>query len=280
MGGSRDYVTLPRMLSRYLALWNLRPDGEPILTPCGQLLPVLHGSMPLMLKIFLNDEEKLGGVLLEWWNGDGAAKVVHRDHAACLMERAPGTETLRRLVQSGQDDDACRILCRVGVRLHGVRSSACPDLPPLESWFGALESVAVHGGMFAQCAGTARSLLAEPQDIGVLHGDLHHNNVLEFGERGWLAIDPKGVVGERGSDFANIFLNPHLAVLDRPVATDPVVFRRRLEIVVLAASLVPDRLLQWIIAWAGLSAAWKIQDGAEKDIDWRIVELAAAERQA
>jgi aminoglycoside/hydroxyurea antibiotic resistance kinase len=42
----------------------------------------------------------------------------------------------------------------------------------------------------------------------VLHGDLHHGNVLDFGLRGWLAIDPKGLLGERGFDFANIFTNP------------------------------------------------------------------------
>ena len=41
-----------------------------------------------------------------------------------------------------------------------------------------------------------RALLALPQDVGVLHGDLHHGNVLDFGD-GWRAIDPKGLVGER-----------------------------------------------------------------------------------
>jgi streptomycin 6-kinase len=51
-------------------------------------------------------------------------------------------------------------------------------------------------------------LLAEPREVGVLHGDLHHGNVLDFGVRGWLAIDPKGLLGERGFDFANIFTNP------------------------------------------------------------------------
>ena len=70
----------------------------------------------------------------------------------------------------------------------------------------------------------------------MLHGDLHHDNVLDFGERGWLAIDPKRLLGERGFDFANIFTNPDLADPTRPVATEPGRFGRRLEVIAEAAA--------------------------------------------
>jgi streptomycin 6-kinase len=87
-----------------------------------------------------------------------------------------------------------------------------PGLAPLSHWFRELQpAAATHGGILVRCAETAQALLAEPRDIGVLHGDLHHGNVLDFGVRGWLAIDPKGHLGERGFDFANIFSNPDLA---------------------------------------------------------------------
>ena len=52
-------------------------------------------------------------------------------------------------------------------------------------------AAASHGGILVRCAQTARALLAQPREVGVLHGDLHHGNVLDFGVRGWLAIDPK-----------------------------------------------------------------------------------------
>ena len=97
-------------------------------------------------------------------------------------------------------------------------------------------------------------MLATTRDV-VLHGDLHHDNVLDFGERGWLAIDPT-YLGERGFDFANIFTNPDLADPARPVATGPDRFARRLEVVAEAAELDRPRLLRWILAWTGLSAAW------------------------
>ena len=63
--------------------------------------------------------------------------------------------------------------------------------------------------MAASCArwqATAQALLADAaRGRASLHGDLHHDNVLDFGPRGWLAIDPHGLLGERGFDFANIF---------------------------------------------------------------------------
>ena len=121
-------------------------------------------------------------------------------------------------------------------------------------------------------------LLANPREQVVLHGDLHHDNVLDFGPRGWLAIDPHGLVGERGFEFANIFTNPDLSDPSQPVATQPERFHRRLVVVAEAAGLERCRLLQWILAWTGLSAAWFL---AEKDplaeVDLRVAALAAAE---
>lgn len=121
-------------------------------------------------------------------------------------------------------------------------------------------------------------LLADPRDRMVLHGDLHHDNVLDFGPRGWCAIDPHGLIGERGFDFANIFTNPDLSDPSRPVATEPGRFARRLDVVAEAAELDRQRLLQWILAWTGLSSAWFLEDSDPlARIDLQIAELAAAE---
>ncbi|KYF90043.1 hypothetical protein BE20_44750 [Sorangium cellulosum] len=77
--------------------------------------------------------------------------------------------------------------------------------------------------------------------------------------------------------FANLFTNPDLADPTRPVATEPGRFARRLEIVAHAAGLERTRLLRWILAWTGLSAAWFLGDGDSPDIDLRVAELSAAE---
>src|SRR3546814_3749922 len=87
------------------------------------------------------------------------------------------------------------------MRISDWSSDVCSSdlLVPLAHWFRALNpAAATHGGILARCAATARALLAESRGTGVLHGDIHHDNVLDFGPRGWLAIDPKRLVGERG----------------------------------------------------------------------------------
>jgi streptomycin 6-kinase len=231
-----------------------------------------------MLKLATEEEERFGGLLMEWWNGDGAARVLARDDNALLLERAEGTASLADMARNGRDDEACRVLCTVAARLHAPRPEPLPELIPLQYWFRELEDASVtHGGILVRCAETARALLAEPREVGVLHGDLHHDNVLDFGVRGWLAIDPKRLVGERGFDFANIFTNPDLADPTRPVATEPGRFARRLEVVAEAARLERGRLLRWVLAWTGLSAAWFFSDGDSAATDLRVAELAAAE---
>lgn len=175
-------------------------------------------------------------------------------------------------------DEACRKLCAVAARLHAPRAKPIVELIPLSRWFRELEPAAAnHGGILTRCAETACALLAEPRDVAVLHGDLHHGNVLDFGARGWLAIDPKGLIGERGFDFANIFTNPDLDCPTRPFAIRPDRFLRRLDIVTGAAKLERKRLLRWILAWTGLSAAWFLGDGDPAAVDLQIAELAAAE---
>lgn len=232
-----------------------------------------------MLRLAANeDDERLGASVMQWWNGEGAARVLARDDKAVLQERAEGSASLAPMSRSGRDDEACLILCAVATRLHGHRSDPPLNLMPLVSLFRDLEPAAAkHGGFLVQSAEAARRLLTEPRDVRVLHGDLHHNNVLDFGDRGWLAIDPRHVVGERGFDYANIFTNPDLDHPQWPVATDPARFARRLEIVTDAAKIKRTRMLQWILAWTGLSAAWLLQDGSPVEIDRRIAELALAE---
>lgn len=267
------------MFQIYLDRWGLFLDGEPIATPAAHLLPVSQGGEPAMLKLSHGEDERRGGALMEWWDGDGAARVLARDAEALLLERATGKASLAAMARAGQDDEACRILCAVAARLREKTSEPRPELIPLEHWFRELEPAAsAHGGILARCAQAARDLLANPREVGVLHGDLHHDNVLDFGARGWLAIDPKGLVGERGFDLANIFTNPDLGDPSRPVATEASRFARRLEVVTRAAGLERGRLLHWIMAWTGLSAAWFLSDADRRAaIALRIAELAACE---
>jgi streptomycin 6-kinase len=179
------------MFDRYLKRWNLTRDGVPIVTHSSDLLPVQQDGRLAMLKIAREAEERRGAGLMTWWDGAGAARVLAHDGDAVLLERATGHRSLKDVVHDGADDEASRILCDVAARLHAPRNRPLPDLIPLSAWFAELEPAAArHGGILARAAEAARGLLNDPRETAVLHGDLHHGNVLDFDERGWLAIDP------------------------------------------------------------------------------------------
>jgi streptomycin 6-kinase len=226
-----------------------------------------------MLKVAVVCEEKVGARLMQWWGGRGAARVLAYDDDGILLERARVAPSLVQLVHSGYDDEASLIICETVAALHAPRLAAPPPLVPLDHWFDALRPTAkTHGGILQVAASVAAGLLAERRDVSMLHGDIHHGNILNFGPRGWLAIDPKGLIGERAFDYANLFCNPDDNVVTRPDRPT-----RQLGVVACAAGLDARRLLAWVVAWAALSAAFLLQDGLSPEQPLWMTELAAAE---
>ncbi|MBB3390130.1 streptomycin 6-kinase [Rhizobium sp. BK275] len=262
------------MFSPYLERWSLTSDGEPIITHSSRLLPVIWQDKPAMLKVATDSSERDGALLMKWWDGDGAARVYAHEGDAVLLERATDKYSLLNMALNGEDDEASRIMVRTAARLHAPRPTPLHDSPTLERWFRSLEPAAhTYGGTFVDCWKIASNLLAAPQQLSILHGDIHHRNILDFGDRGWLAIDPKRIYGERGYDFANIFANE-----DLPTVTDPERLQRQLPIVSKEADIEPARLLKWIVAYSGLSAAWFLEDddhaSAEKPLTVARIALA------
>lgn len=256
---------------KHLQCWNLTPDGNPISTHSSDLLPVIYQDQKAMLKIAKSLEEERGNALLAWWNGQGAAPVFLHEGPTILMERAMGQKSLIQMAKNNQDDQATEIICAVVQKLHGLKNqNSQPFLTPLSDYFRALGPAASqHDGVLIQAHQTAQELLKTPINSVILHGDIHHGNILDFCDKGWLAIDPKGLVGESYFDFANLFLNP-----DFEVATRPGRLETQLNLVCKMADLDRNRLLKWILAYAGLSAAWHLEDGTDPKLALTIAEIA------
>jgi streptomycin 6-kinase len=115
------------MLESYLQKWGLIPAGEPIVTHTSQLLPVLSQGQPAMLKVTDDADEKHGHLLMRWWAGEGAARVLAFDDSAILLDRATGPRSLVTLANEGSDAEATRIICDVARQLHARRGA----LPPV-----------------------------------------------------------------------------------------------------------------------------------------------------
>jgi streptomycin 6-kinase len=157
------------MFDEYLKRWALTPDGQPIVTRASRLLPVLSGDVPAMLKVALLDEERIGGLLMQWWSGYGAARIIAHDESVILMERAANDASLADIARN-RDDDASRIICTVLAQLHTPRGRAPAALVALAEWFEPLRTAAeARGGLFSIAASTASDLLSSQQDIVVLH---------------------------------------------------------------------------------------------------------------
>lgn len=269
-----DLPDAMRYFEPWLDHWGLEPDGPPTATRTGRFLPVLYRSRPAMLKVVTEPEERDGARVLTWWAGEGAVTVFDYYHDAVLLERATGPGSLAALARQGGDLEATRVLCRVAATLHAKDPADRPAaVVPLERWFAALWPAArSHGGVLATGAEVATRLLADQRDSVVLHGDLHHDNVLDFGARGWLAIDPKGLYGERTFDYVNLLRNP-----GDDIALAPGRFQAQVDCIVYEARLDRTRLLEWTLAFTCLSAAWYLGDGDEPVTDLAIAGLAVTE---
>ena len=242
----------------WLRRWRLRPVGDQVTTASSTLMPVLTElGEPAMLKLAHTEEEVRGADLLAALDGHGAARVLRRNGVAILLERATGGHDLVRMAEGDEDDAATRIICDAGDRIHRASADVLgsddqPELIDLPTWFRHLFANADTLGAFhRRAADLATALLVDPREPVVLHGDLHHGNVLDFGERGWLAIDPKGLFGEAAFDFCNVLCNP-----SHEHALVPGRLERQFAVVVASTGVERGRFADWLVAWSALSSTW------------------------
>ena len=195
---------------------------------CSKLWRVTASNgKPAVLKILSEQgliDEKLGAPLLKYYGGQGAVELYESDSDGhSLIEYAGGRDLLHAMkygVVLGKpisDDEATDIIAETVLKLHAPRKAEAPkELISLKERFAPLFSRAAQDrndnltSVFTHAADLAQYLLgAQTRNDIPLHGDLHHENILYAGQdRGWLAIDPKGLMGEPAYEVANIFCNP------------------------------------------------------------------------
>jgi streptomycin 6-kinase len=232
-----------------LRAWGARPTGETWDTPSSVLAAGVRDGVPVVAKVARVDEERRGGRLMAWWSAHGGLPVLAQDGDAVLLERADGTRDLATWATTGRDDEATAVLVDTALARHAMPAPpASVGLVPLRTWFRDLVDEPQPDPLLDRAASLARDLLGRHGPEAVLHGDVHHGNVLDLGDR-WAAIDPKGLVGHPVFDLANLFCNPAEEVaLGRLDA--------RLDLVADRAAIDRGLLASWVAAWCGLSVAW------------------------
>jgi streptomycin 6-kinase len=224
-----------------------------------------------------NGDEWHSGDVLRAFGGRGTVGLLDCAPGALLMERLiPGT-SLVTLVESGGDNDATDIIASV---IDSMAPAAAPSTcPTVRDWGRGFDWYVTSGDSQISKAlvDRAKNIFADLEvseaNVRLLHGDLQHSNVLFDSERGWLAIDPKGVIGELEYEIGAALRNPRGT---HELVGDPVVLQRRLDRYVATLKLDRRRTLGWAFAQAVLSMIWTVEDSAVLPLDDPSRRLAGA----
>ena len=208
-----------------------------------------------------------GARYLAWRDGDGAIRLIAEHERMMLLEHA-GERMLTAEIAAAGDAAATRIAA--DLMAHLLAPGRVPDagvFQPLRLRFAGLfakadaDRKAGRPGPYGEAAALAERLTAAPARIVPLHGDVHHENILK-GPRGWLIIDPVGLIGDPAYDAANLFSNP----LDRDdLCLSPERIAGMAAILGQSLGIAPRHLLDHGFAHACLSAAWHAEDGSDEE---------------
>lgn len=249
-------------LRAYAARWDVSTDEEILETASSLIAFGRRDDAPVALKIVkrAGDEWKSGEVVRAF-GGRGMVRALEFDDGAMLLERLTPGHSLVEVVVRGDDDGAASILADVMREL--LPDSAPEGTSTVEDWAGSFEKYRSSGdrqippSLVDDGRRVYLELCATQTSRRLLHGDLQHTNILLDARRGWIAIDPKGVIGEREFEVGPLFRNP---VQTPHVFSELASVERRLGIVCARAGLSYDRALRWVFAEAVLSAIWGVED--------------------
>lgn len=235
-------------------------------------------TQPVVLKVIRNrGDEWHAGEILSAFEGKGVVRVYDSIGGAILLERLNPGRSLASIALNGGDDRATEILADV-IGKMSPRSPA-NAVPTVHEWSKGFERHAASGNaqipkhLLLEAHRVYSRLCGSQSRMRLLHGDLHHDNVLFDSERGWLAIDPKGVIGELEYEVGAALRNPY----ERPeLFADASTIEKRVERFARELSLDATRTLAWGFAQAVLSAIWAVEDGFPVEPDHPWIALANA----
>jgi len=235
---------------------------------------VRSDGVPVVLKLAVPDASLIAEEqVLRWYDGSGAVRVLQSDPArgALLLEHIEPGHSLVRKVQNGRDDEATLALAGVMGRMWRVANgdAAQPELRDIAQDTAAFPELgdryaggtgSIPSALVDRAQNLAAELLRSPSEQVLLHADLHHGNVLRSEERGWLAIDPKGRIGEPECEVAALLRNPLPELAREPNLRKRL--ERRIDILQEVLQLRRERMLAWAFVLTAVSLCWQLEDHA------------------
>lgn len=221
--------------------------------------------------------------MLRHFNGRGAVRLIEADADAgiFLMERLKPGAVLTEIASEARDDEATRAAAGVMRALWTPAPAADGSLPTVQDWAAGLAHCRAYFAgsagpfpvaLFEEAESLSAALLGSMSEPVLLHGDLHHDNIVSAEREPWLAIDPKGLIGEPAYEVGALLRN---LWTDRHEISDPRrLLQRRVDILSDELGIDRGRIRGWAVAQAVLSAWWGIEDG---DDGWATVAIPIAQ---
>jgi streptomycin 6-kinase len=260
---------LPVLVAEVSEAWDL--DVAPPFEPGGNISWVAPARRrgdraELVLKVQLpHPESDPEARALAAWGGKGAVRLEAHDpeRRALLLERCdPGSPL-------GDEVDRRRALDAGLAIARALHDAPAPDGLPtltevLSAWAGSVEprralAPEVDDETWDLVLHTMRSRTPGSSEV-LLHGDLNPTNVLRS-QRGWLAIDPKPMIGDPAYDGARLVLQMPPDEGPDPVAS----LGERIDRAAVALRCRPDRLATWCAVAIIAGGTFAITTGDEPE---------------
>jgi streptomycin 6-kinase len=276
--GEKWLADLPEIIARIAEKWSLEMENHfqnlsfHYVAPC-----VRSDGTKAVLKIGFPEENSIiysEAKILKILDGKGAVKLLNFDKNFCaiLLERLLPGENLIRICKE-DDERATAIAIELMKKfLHPAPTGS--GFPTLREWTKGL-SEAKNAPFPQEIIDRARNyfdeLIGSSKQNFLLHGDLHHENILSAQRDSFLAIDPKGIIGDIGFEISVFLNNPRSWLLKHPNRAE--ILKKRLEMFAQNFEIEPQKLRKWAYAEAVLAAWWTFEDGGRDYEKW----LACAE---
>ena len=268
--GAAWLENLGELITFYEKSWSIRVGAPLENLSYNYIAPAVRDDdQQVILKLGHPNEELTSEInALIRFDGKGSVRLLEFDHArgAMLLERLiPGDS----LLTIRDDSEATRIAARV-MRDLWQPAPVGDDFPTVDRWAMGMRRLRNHfdGGtgplpekLVEKAEQLFPDLLSTMGEPVLLHGDLHHENILRANRQPWIAVDPKGVIGEPAYETGALLRNMKQELLAQP---DPShIVARRVESLCDELGFEPQRVLEWGLAQAVLSAWWSIEDHGE-----------------
>jgi streptomycin 6-kinase len=278
--GRQWLAAAPALLSECRTRWSLELDEPFAYLSYNLVIPGrTSAGREIVLKVGVPCSELLTeAAALSLFDGVGAVRLLDHDavRGMLLIERVtPGIPVNKSQGEVEATKSAAalmRRLWRVPPQQH--------SFPSLAIWFRGFARLRHRFGggtgpfpseVIGQAEHLFSKLNASSTGDVVLHGDLHHENILSSASHGWLAIDPKGICGDPGYEVGSFMLNQlPVEVSDAETIT---ILDQRLSIFSAELEIRRERLAGWAFCHAVLSALWNFEESTEWLSTIRLAEM-------